>query len=145
MKTWRPFFAVILLVFLTAGISVAQGNKQVVTKTIPVQGLLPCTDEYIVGEEIFVYTYWDGRSQMRGKATFTGASGKIYTWSLLENFSHKYFTEGTANNLMLIATSVLECEGIPIAVYKIRYHLTFNANGEPTAEFERGFDGWICL
>ena len=145
MKVLRLCLAAMLLLFLADGILVAQGNKKVTKYTYPSQGLVPCNNDYVVGEETIVTTNWDGKVQVRCKGTFTGESGKSYTWSLLENYSMKDFTEGAAFNSTMVVTSVIECEGDPIAYIKIRSHLTVNANGEPTVDFDRGTFEFVCM
>lgn len=106
---------------------------------------MPCTNDYVVGEETIVLTYWDEKVQIRSKGTFTGESGKIYTWSMIQNFSHKEYREKAANNETWIINSVIECDGVPIAFIKTMHHITINANGEPTVEFDRGTYEFICL
>lgn len=145
MKILKLFATTVLLVVLSAGMSVAQGNKMVTTTTASFQFLMPCTADFVTGVETIIQTIWDGKVQLRGKGTFTGESGKFYTWSLAANFSFKNFKEGSADNTTEVVTSVIECEGIPVGFYKIRAHLTINANGEPAVEFERETDDYICL
>ncbi len=144
MKTLRFFFATMILLFLAVGISSAQGNKTVTTEYLPWEGEMPCNGDYVTGEETYVTTTWDGKVQLRYKGTYIGESGKMYTWSLLQNYSWKDFVEGTSYNTTNTGTSVIECEGVPFAVSKYRLHGTINANGEITVFFER-IEEWVCL
>lgn len=145
MKTLRLFFATMILLFLAVGISSAQGNKTVTTITEDWESPMVCTDDYVTGVETYIYTNWDGKVQIRAKGTYTGLTGKTYTWNWLSTFTWKDFVEGTAINATYVVTSILECEGVPIAILKRRFHSTTNANGEVTVEFVRNSEGWECL
>ena len=63
--------------------------------------------------------------------------------SAFENGSDK---GGKASNQTFIFKGVLKCEGVPIAIGSYNFHITINANGEITAEKEKGaYWEWICL
>lgn len=146
MKTLKLFFVTMLVLFLAVGISSAQVKKTVTTESWPWEGIQFCTNDYVTGEETLVTTVWNGKIQWRYKGTYTGESGKSYSWSLVVNYSWKDFVEETAYTETYVSTAVIECEGVPIALYKIRYHLTVNANGEiPVQIYKDSGADWICL
>ena len=144
MKKFRFFFAAMLVLFLAVGNSNAQKNKITETGTVHWEGFIPCTDDYITGEESYVFTYWQSKTQIRWKGDYTGESGKHYTWSMVTNNNWKNFVEGQAFNHTYVGKSVIECEGVPIAIYKVRFHVTINAKGELTVLKDTN-SGWICL
>ncbi len=145
MKKINFLFATAIFLFLAVGNINAQ-NKTVVTDSWDWEGELMCTDDYVYGVESMVVTYWQSKMQVRYKGEYEGVSGKHYTWSMVVNDNWKSLVEGQAANRTYVSTSVIECEGIPIAIYKVRYHITINANGEIVIEryFDSG-DDWICL
>ena len=98
------------------------------------------------GVETKVATKWQSKYQVRYKGDYESAAGKHYTWSLVVNNNLKRYIEDQAANRTYVSTAVIECEGVPIAEYKIRYHVTLNANGEFTVEryWDSG-EGWVCL
>jgi len=143
LKFLLTFFVV--MTFFAVGISNAQ-NKTVETESFDFEGVMDCTDDYVWGVETMVYTTWDYKYQVRGKGEYVGASGKHYTWSLVFNVNMKKYIPGKGVNRTEVSTSVIECEGVPIAIYKVRFHATMNANGEMTVyrDWNSG-DGWVCL
>ena len=145
MKKSRFFFAMLVFLIFSAGALNAQ-NKVVYTDSWDFEDVMVCTDDYVWGVETMVATYWQSKMQVRYKGEYVGESGKHYTWSLVVNDNWKNYTEGQAANETYVSTSVIECEGVPIAIYKIRFHVTMNAVGEIVVEryWDSG-DGWICL
>ena len=145
MRKFSFFFAAVVFLFFAVGITNAQ-NKTVETESYDYEQVLDCTDDYVWGSETMTYTTWDSKFQIRGKGEYEGASGKHYTWSMVVNDNFKRRKPGQGANRTYVSTSVIECEGVPIAIYKMRYHITMNANGEITVEryWDSG-DGWICL
>lgn len=140
MRKFRFFFAAVVFLFFTVSISNAQ-NKTVETDSWDYEGIMDCTDDYVWGTETMVATTWQSKFQVRYKGEYQGLSGKHYTWSMVINDNWKIGTNRT-----YVSTSVIECEGVPIAMYKIRFHITLNANGEITVQryWDSG-DGWVCL
>lgn len=145
MKKFRFFFAAMLVLFLAVGNSNAQNNKTTETGTYHWEGFMPCTDDYVTGEESYVITTWQSKVQFRYKGTYIGESGKHYTWSLIQNISWKNYVEGTAWNRTNIGRAVLKCDGVPIAISKVKFHITFNANDELVVRKNKSSGGWICL
>jgi hypothetical protein len=146
MKTLRIFFATFVVLFLSVGISNAKGNKTTTTETYYWEDYMPCNYDFVHGWETWIVTEWDGKWQLRAKGTYEGESGKCYTWSMLQNQNWKNYVAGKVYTETYIGTSVIECEGVPFAIYKYRYHITKNAKGELVVEFERtSGDDWICL
>ena len=146
MKKLRFVFVAILILFLAVGNSNAQKNKITETGTIYFEDFLPCADDYVRGEESFVVTYWQSKTQIRWKGNYIGESGKHYTWSLVVNDNWKIFVPGKTFTRTYVSTSVIECEWVPIALYKVRFHITVNADGEIVVRkySDSGAD-WICL
>jgi hypothetical protein len=138
-----------LVLFMAVGISGAQGKKTVYSGS---SGVGPwyydCINECIIGEISWNYTIRDGNVvQWKYKGTYTGETSlKNYTLISVENYNHffKEYVEGRAYNQTYIETAVIECEGVPIAIYKLRFHVTMNAIGELAVSFESGGE-WICL
>ena len=145
MKKIRFFLAAIVILFLAVGNSNAQ-KKTTFTDSYPFEDIMVCTDDYVWGVETVVVTNWQSKTQTRWKGEYEGASGKHYTWSMVVNDNWKSLMEGHAAHRTYVSTSVIECEGEPIAIYKMRYHITVNANGEISIEryWDSG-DGWVCL
>ena len=146
MKKISLLITFVVVLLLGLGDLNAQNNKSTYTDSWEWGGILPCTDDYAYGVETVVATYWGSKVQIRYKGSYEGLSGKKYTWSLLINENWKDFKEGQAFTHTYTSTSVVECEGVPIAIYKIRYHVTVTAKGEISVEkYSDSGDSWICL
>ncbi len=146
MKILKFLFVTTLVLFLGLGNLNAQNNKVVKTGSWEWGDIMPCTDDYAFGTETVVITRWGSKVQIRYKGAYKGDSGKHYTWSAVVNNNWNEFVEGETFNKTYRSTSVVECEGVPIALYKIRYHVTINANGEITVEkYSYSGDSWVCL
>jgi len=144
MKTLRIILTVFVVLFMAIGICNAQNKKTTETYYWSYQGEGPCANEDIVGEESCVVTTWDGKYKCKYEGIYKGqSSGKTYTMFAIENGTAK---GGKAYNETFIFKAVLKCEGIPIAVGTYKFHITINANGQITAEMEKGaYWEWICL
>lgn len=145
MRKFRFFFAAVVFLFFAVGISNAQ-NKTVETDSWDFEGIMDCTDDYVWGVETMVVTTWNSKYQVRYKGEYLGESGKHYTWSYVYNNNWKKMVPGQGANRTEVLTNVIECDGVPIAIYKVRFHATMNANGEITVRryWDSG-DGWVCL
>lgn len=151
MKTMKLFIATAVVLLFAVEIANAQqliGNKKVWTQTFPAGFIMPCAEveEWVEGEETYTVTLYDNATklQRRCKGTYTGViTGKTYTWSDLENINWDSNNLGAWSPIQVVTQSV-ECEGVPILVYKYRYHITWSAGREvPSVEFERG--SFECL
>jgi len=145
MKTFKILITGFVVLCMAFGISNAQNKKTTETYFWPYECPVPCTDDYMVGEESCVVTTWDGKyfCKYEGIYTGTGISPKIYKMSAFEIGSVK---GGKASNETFILKGVLMCEGVRIAICNYKFHITINANGQITVEKEKGaYWEWICL
>jgi len=143
MKTLKILLAFFVVLVLAVGNTNAQDKKTTETYSWQWEGYMPCANEDISGEESCVVTTWDGKYKCWYEGTYTGSSGKTYTMSAFENGS---YMGGKASNETFIFKSVLKCEGVPIAIGSYKFHITINANGQITAEKEKGaWWEWVCL
>lgn len=145
MKKMKFIFVAFAVLLFSAVVTNAQ-NKEVETDSWDYEGFMDCTDDYVWGVETMVVITWDSKFQARYKGEYESSSGKHYTWSLVVNDNWKRWKEGQAAFRTYSSTSVIECDGVPIAIYKIRFHASINANGEIVVEryWDSG-DGWVCL
>lgn len=146
MKKISVLLAVVCVLCLIVGTSNAQNGKEVVlNETVPWVGVVDCVDEVLIGEDTNVITVWNNKVQWRSKGEYIGEeSGKKYTWSLVQNRSWKDMVEGMQFNWTNNGVSVLECEGVPVAISKLRDKLTRNAKGEIVVD-RYDFSPWECL
>ena len=148
MKTMKLFIVNVVVLLFAVEIANAQeifGNKIVWSGSYPSEFWMPCVDEYVVGEETYVITVFNNASkvQRRYKGTWVGmTSGKTYTSSVIEDINWQGEVVGAYAHTVLLNQSV-ECEGVPILVYKTRFHFTFNASGFESVRFER--EDFECL
>jgi hypothetical protein len=138
-------FALLFIVVFAFVIANAQ-NKETSTQSFPYEGPVPCVDDYVWGVETVTNTYWDSKTQIKWKGEYEGASGKHYTWSLVVNSNWKDYILGQTYIQTYTSTSVIECEGEPVALYKVRYHVTITPDGEVVIERKTDSGaGWICF
>ena len=151
MKKLSISLAIVALFVLAVGNTNAQNSKEVESSSAHWEGYVPCTDDYLVGTETYTTTTWDKNSespwwnkkQFIFKGEYIGyPSEKSYTWSLVQNIKYKEWVGKTAVSGN-IATAVIECEGEPIAILKLRAHFTSNANGETVVQRVEYMD-WQC-
>lgn len=139
-------FALLFIVVFAFVITNAQ-NKETFTNSFQYEGAVPCSDDYVWGVESVTTTYWQSKTQIKWKGEYEGVSGKHYTWSLVVNSNWKNFVPGETYTQTYTSTSVIECDGEPIALYKIRFHVTVTPDGDVVVEryTDSGEDGWICM
>lgn len=145
MKKMMFFLMALVLVVFTAGNSSAQGNKTQTCYNYEGAFSLPCVDEDVWGSLELCMTNWDGKAQTKFKGTFIGEeSGFTYTYSVVQNTMSKLWVEGQADVWTDIGTATVECEGIPVAVTKLRAHFVANANGVIVLDTYEIYE-WMCL
>ena len=140
------FLMTVVCALLIVATSYGQNNKDVVLhETVPYEFYCFCADELLVGHETYHVTVWNNKIQWRHKGEYVGQkSGKVYTWNLVQNRSWKDLVDGLQFNWTNNGISVLECEGVPVAMAKLKDKLTRNAKGEIVVDrFE--VSPWECL
>ncbi|QIA06467.1 hypothetical protein [Draconibacterium halophilum] len=143
MKKIVMFLAV--MVFFLVGTSFVEAqNKTVYTGSYPWEGVMMCTDDYASGTESYVVTEWGTKWQFKYEGHYVGESGKHYSWRMVQNWHWKTY-KGKAYTETNTGISIIKCEGVPIAMAKTTYHITYNGKGELVVEVDNGSDDWICL
>lgn len=145
MKKLMFLLMTLLLVVFTAWNSSAQGNKTQNCFTDDGSFYFYCVDEIVVGSLEYCWTFWDGKTQVKYKGTFVGEdTGLTYTFSLVENVMWKEWVEGQAYVGSDNGTAVIECEGVPVGITKLRSHFVVNANGDMVLD-KYEVSEWECL
>ena len=148
MRSLKFILAVGFLLVYSLGVAFGQAsnkNKQVKSESFNASGILPCAKELVSGYENLVYTYWDNKTQLRASGTFVGISGKVYEWSQVLNYTFKDYVPGKAFQSSEQVNATIWCEGEALAVMKLLFHYTVNANGEFTASIDKGTWDYECL
>jgi hypothetical protein len=144
MKSLFFLWMTLIFIVLTAGNSAAQSDKTEHCFTNNFYGYLPCTDEISVGEGYICLISWKGKGQIIQKGTFIGTeSGKVYTLSYMGNQIEKNWEPGQACVINIEGTASLKCEGATIALYKVKGHVTVNAEGEIVIN-RYDWSDWVC-
>jgi hypothetical protein len=144
MRRLRFLFVAALIVVFTAGLVSAQGKN---TECTTMEGAfyVQCKNEVAFGTVEECLTGFANKYQYRIKGEWVGeTSGSIYSFSIVQNVMMKNYVPGRAYNQSYVFTGSIECDGVPIAVAKIRAHITVNANGEVVVE-RIDYEGWTCL
>lgn len=147
MKSLKFFLAAAFLFVFSVGLAfgqVSNSKKQVVTGTLILSGELPCIGP-INGEVSSVLTSWENKMQWRANGNLVGEAGKVYELCLVQNNMFKDLVLGQAYRFSLVAKGEIYFEGQLIAFIKVLLHFTYNAKGEPTADFIKYPYGWVCL
>jgi hypothetical protein len=147
MKAIKFILAAAIMFVFSNGLTFGQAsnnNKETFVDTYPWSGYVPCSDEYVSGTDNVTITFWDGKIQFRGKGEYVGEFGNMYEWSQVENLKFQDWVEGQAYTETIIVRATITRNGEVIAEGKYSLHITVNANGELTSEFERG-GYWECV
>ncbi|WP_167611432.1 hypothetical protein [Maribellus sediminis] len=143
MKKSGVLLATMAILLLIASSTTAQ-MKTVYTGSYDYVDYMVCTDDLVTGTESYIVSVWNNKYQFRYEGTYVGESGKEYSWRLVQNWNWKTY-KGKAYTETNTAISIIKCEGVPIAMAKTTYHISVNAQGEVTVEFDNGTGEWICL
>jgi hypothetical protein len=139
MKTLK-FFIALCIVLTSASIDVNAQNQNGVIKTTMTNNMggqyLECTKDYLWGDvtiEVMIMPNHiltrSKKFEAKGYTDKDGLypSGNIYEFNQIESISSDFEN--------WVTTGVIFLNGKNIAVFQWHFHLTTNANGEPTAEF----------
>ena len=139
MKTLKLFLFVSLFLFATSAFS--QGKKATYCWTLNPSdwgpSLIGCISEEITGLVEGCTTYFEnGKMQIKVTGDLTGViTGNIYTVRQVMNLNTQNWSWWTSYPATgtYVDNYIIEKDGIPVALMKIRQHFTLNANGELTA------------
>jgi hypothetical protein len=148
MKTIKLFLTSLLLLIFATGLSFGQAsnkNREVEAFSATVSGLLPCTDDYVTGTHKIVYVFAGHKIQVRSNGLYVGTSGSVYEWFSVSNAMVKHYVPGHTQVINQVINSTLFCEGEAIGYLKLLMHITINANGEISTNFEKGNWYFECL
>jgi len=136
--------ALLFIIVFAFVIANAQVTKESESFSVPLEGVISCTGEWISGDITVTETYWynkDGtikRFQSKAMGEAETMEGVVYSVTEVVNdhawnWWYDLPTNGAKPNTYVM-NLCWEREGIPVLIYHVTWHMTENANGEITVD-----------
>jgi hypothetical protein len=143
MKTLKILIVLCIVFCFTTNAVNAQAQEY--KATFPASTNFACVGELVIGE-ITHHVLWNGNKSL---SIYSGKligqnTGNVYTFINIFTFKD-ILNENNGQQVHSHAgTALVHCNGKPVAVLHVLFHMTLNANGEMT-EVKEEITDWECL